>query len=160
MNGRVSVQRGLYWFEKWANRYLMKLNKEKCKVLHLWRSSAIYWNRLPEQLPCWQGRCNGVTQQTPGWVQAYRVLSLYTRETANWAALAEAWPLKKGSYSHLPSYSEVEPGTLCPVLDPSVQEGRGKKCKGSSGKQPRWWAVCSYPVRRGWRTYLVWCRGG
>lgn len=90
------------------------------------------------------------------------MLSLYIRETANWAVLGGTWPLKKGYYNLLLfnlSYSEVEPGTLCPVLGPSAQEGCEKNWKGSRGRQPRWLAVYSSPVRRGWRTYLVWWRG-
>lgn len=39
MNDRVQIQRDLCRFEKQANRYLMELNKEKCKDLHLQRSS-------------------------------------------------------------------------------------------------------------------------
>ncbi|PKU49077.1 rna-directed dna polymerase from mobile element jockey-like [Limosa lapponica baueri] len=33
--GRATLQEDLARLEEWANKYLMKLNKDKCKVLHL-----------------------------------------------------------------------------------------------------------------------------
>lgn len=40
------IQTDLDSMEKWANRYLMKFNKEKCRVLHLVIHHVMHWYRL------------------------------------------------------------------------------------------------------------------
>ncbi|KAK4821756.1 hypothetical protein QYF61_000817 [Mycteria americana] len=40
--GCATIQRDLNRLEKWADRYLVKFNKEKCKVLHLGRNNPMH----------------------------------------------------------------------------------------------------------------------
>ncbi|GAB0188519.1 mitochondrial enolase superfamily member 1 [Grus japonensis] len=44
--GRAAIQKDLNGLEKWADRNLMKFNKEKCKVLHLWRNDPLHQDVL------------------------------------------------------------------------------------------------------------------
>jgi len=46
--GRAAIQRDLDWLEKWANRHLMKFNKEKCKDLHLGNNNSTHQYMLED----------------------------------------------------------------------------------------------------------------
>lgn len=45
-DGYVAIQRDLNSLEKWADKYLMKFNKGKYKVLHLRKDSIVHWYTL------------------------------------------------------------------------------------------------------------------
>jgi len=44
--GRAAIQRDLNRLEKWADRNLVKFNKDKCKVLHVGRNNPMYQSML------------------------------------------------------------------------------------------------------------------
>jgi len=47
--GRDAIQRELYQLKKWACVNLMRFNKARCKVLHLFRGKACYQYRLGDE---------------------------------------------------------------------------------------------------------------
>ncbi|KAJ7415087.1 rna-directed dna polymerase from mobile element jockey-like [Pitangus sulphuratus] len=50
LEGRAAIQRDLDRLDRWADANLRKLNKEKCKVLHLDRENPRHTHRLDREV--------------------------------------------------------------------------------------------------------------
>ncbi|CAM4566355.1 unnamed protein product [Caretta caretta] len=126
LEGRDRIQRGLDKLEDWAKRTLMRLNKDKCRVLHLGRKNPMHCYRLGTK---WLGNSSaekdlGVTvdekldmSQQCALVakKANDISGCISRSIALYLALVRP---------HSPLFG-ID-GVLCPVLGPTLQEGCGK----------------------------------
>lgn len=120
--GRTTLQENLDRPEEWTNKNLMKFNKDKCKVLHLWKHNPGVQHRL------------GKGPGGPGgqWAQHERTVSCCGRVNRMLSRI------NKGITSRdkeviIPLYSvpcQASPGILCSVLVLAIWKRCGQAQEG------------------------------
>lgn len=141
LQGRAAIQRDPDRLEGWADRNLMKFNKDEHQVLHLGRKDPLQWHKL--------GAACLAAEQLCGTLLGVMV---QRRPTASQDALAGAWPLAQGMwlspctqhlwdciYSRYVQFWSPQDKTHNDKLR-CVQLG--------DTKMVRDWNIC--PARRGW----------
>ena len=132
--GQHAIQRDLDKLEKWACVTLMRLNKAKCKVLHLGRGNLRYQYRLEDE-GTESSTCQEGLGDTGGWKAAHQ--PTMCAPSVSRVASKAAWPGDKGR-----GFCPSAPLWWVPTWSPASSSGAL-----STGKT---WTCCSGATKMIW----------
>ncbi|CAM4556238.1 unnamed protein product [Lepidochelys olivacea] len=138
LEGRDRIQRALDKLEDWAKRNLMRLNKDKCRVLHLGWKNPMHRYRLGTELlgSSSAEKDLGVTvDKNLDMSQQCALVAKKTNGILGCIRRGHCQQIEGRDRSSLFDVGEAASGVLCPVLGPTLQEGCGKKLRTSGRGQ-------------------------